>query len=69
MGPHILAKFQFCSFTLSRSKTAVIEPALACSHEQIHNLDFFRRFFDAIELGSRKKINILISLYCSFIKC
>ena len=35
---HILAKFQFSSFTLTRSKTAVTERA---SDDQIHYLDFF----------------------------
>jgi hypothetical protein len=38
MGPHILAKFQFSSFTLTRSKTAVTERA---SDDQIRYLDFF----------------------------
>ncbi len=59
MGPHILAKFQFSSFTLTRSKTAVTERA---SHDQIHYLDsFFGQFFDGIELRSRLKNEELIS--------
>ncbi len=42
---HILAKFQFSSFTLTRSKTAVTESA---RDGQSHYLDFFGRFFDGI---------------------